>query len=113
MNMLSASLLALLDEIAATLAAGANADKLLAELENRWRSERPDDLLNLEALLADLRAQLDEEELEELERQARFEARSKGALFKFEWVDTPGVPSLNGAMRDHAASSLKAGLILV
>ena len=53
---LSDAILDLLDQIsAASAATGVVQEPLLADLESRWRAERPDDLAALTALLKDLR----------------------------------------------------------
>lgn len=61
----SPTLLALLDEITATLARGeAVPEGLLSRLEALWREERPDDLAGLATLLASLRSRSSDEVLE-------------------------------------------------
>ena len=58
---LSDAILDLLDQIsAASAATGVVQEPLLADLESRWRAERPDDLAALTALLQDNRARLRE-----------------------------------------------------
>jgi esterase/lipase superfamily enzyme len=64
MKPLSDDLRTLLDEICAVLARGEEPpDALLAQLESRWRAERPDDLGSLKALLTSLRARADDPQL--------------------------------------------------
>jgi esterase/lipase superfamily enzyme len=64
MKPLSDALRFLLDEIGTVLARGETPpDTLLAQLESRWRAERPDDLGYLAALLASLRARADDTKL--------------------------------------------------
>src|SRR5205807_2487769 len=66
MTPLSATLRSLLDEIGAAFARGETpSETLLAQLEARWRAERPDDLAGLTALLASLRVRPDQAKLAE------------------------------------------------